>query len=115
MGVVVASGTAVSVAANTTSSDQVSGTYQFAPFDGVLLVTARGSATGMSVQLFSDGQTLANSLSIPYTGTAGAISVNDHTFASFPIAAGSRTEFKLVNTTGGSLTTDYILTLEPIE
>lgn len=114
MGVVVASGTATSVAANTKSSDQVTGTYQFLPYDAELFVIARGSATGMNVQLFADGTALMNDLAIPFTGTAGAISQQDHSIASFPLPAGSRVEFYLRNTTGGTLTTDYMLLAEPI-
>lgn len=115
MGLVVASGTAVSVAANTKSADQVSGTYQFLPFDSEIFIIARGSATGMNVQLFADGQALANDLAIPYTGTAGAISTEDHEIASFPVSTGSRIEFYLRNTTGGALTTDYLILAEPEE
>jgi len=115
MGVVIAAGTAVSTAANAKSADQVSGTYQFLPFDATVAVIARGSATGMNVLLFADGQALMNDSAIPYTGTAGAISQMDHEIASFPLSAGSRVEFYLRNTTGGALTTDYMLVAEPLE
>lgn len=114
MGVVIASGTATSVAANTKSADQVAGTYQFLPFNAMVRVIARGSATGMNVQLFASGQALMNDQAIPYTGTAGAISQFDHEVASFPIAAGSRIEFYLRNTTGGALTTDYMVIADPL-
>jgi hypothetical protein len=115
MGVVIAAGTAVSTAANTKSADQITGTYQFLPFDAVIYVIARGSATGMNIQLVSDGTNLVSDMAIPFTGTAGAISMNDHQIASFPVPAGSRTEFFLRNTTGGALTTDYIIFAEPME
>lgn len=115
MGVVIASGTATSVAANSKSADQVSGTYQFLPFDAEVFIIARGSATGMNVQLFADGQALMNDQAIPYTGTAGAISINDHNIASFPLAQGSRVEFYLRNTTSGALTTDYLILAEPLQ
>lgn len=115
MGVVIAAGTAVSTAANTKSADQVTGTYQFLPFDAEISVIARGSATGMNIQLFADGSALMNDQAIPYTGTAGAISTADHFIASFPLSAGARVELYLRNTTGGSLTTDYIVNAEPLE
>ena len=115
MGVVIAAGTAVSVAANTKSADQISGTYQFLPFDAMIYVIARGSATGMNIQLVSEGTNLVSDMAIPYTGTAGAISTNDHQVASFPVSAGSRTEFYLRNTTAGALTTDYLIIAEPLE
>ncbi len=114
MGVIVASGTAVSVAANTKSSNQVSGTYEFLPWPAMIRVIARGSATGMLVQLVSDGQNLVSDMAIPYTGTAGAISTNDHVIAEFPVPQGSRTEFYLRNGTVGALTTDFIIDAEPI-
>ena len=112
MGVVVAAGTAVSTAANSRSVDQVTGTYQFAPFDGELTVAARGSATGMNLQLVVNGQALISDNATPYTGTAGAISLQDHEIASFPVPAGARIEFYLRNTTAGALTTDYIVFLD---
>lgn len=114
MGVVIATGTATSVAANTKSADQVSGTYQFLPFDAEVTVYARGSATGLNVQLFADGTALMNDLAIPYTGTAGALSQIDHEIASFPLSAGSRIEFYLRNTTAGSLTCDFLISAEPM-
>lgn len=114
MGVILASGTAVSTAANTKSANQVSGTYEFLPWPAVITLIARGSATGMLLQLVSDGQNLVSDMAVPFTGTAGALSVNDHTIAEFPVPAGSRTEFYLRNGTAGALTTDYIIYAEPI-
>lgn len=111
MAVVVAAGTAVSTAANTKSADQVSGTYQFVG-KGKLTLAAKGSATGMNVQLLVGGVPLVNDMPVPYTGTAGTISVNDNIIASQSIAGG-RIEFYLRNTTGGALTTDYLLLFEP--
>jgi len=113
-GLVVAAGTATSIVANTKSADQVNGTYQFLPFNALVRVIARGSATGMNVQLFANGQALANDIAIPYTGTAGAISIEDHQVAAFPVIAGARIEFYLRNTTGGTLTTDYMVLAEPL-
>lgn len=112
MAIVVASGTAVSTAANTKSSDQVSGTYQFIGKGKVTLV-ARGSATGMYLQLLVGGIALINDLPVPYTGTAGAISVNDHVVCS-QVMNGGRVELYLRNTTGGALTTDYMVLFEPM-
>jgi len=114
MGVLIGSGTATSVLANVTSSDQVTGTYQFLPFNATIILVARGSATGMNVSLLANGVNLINDKAIPFTGTAGALSSQDHIMASFPVAAGSRIEFYLRNTTGGTLTTDWTLTAEPL-
>lgn len=107
MSVVVGSATAVSTAANTTTANVVSGTYEFLSKGKVTLI-AKGSATGMYVTLLVGGITIINNQPIPYTGTAGTISVNDNVMASQMIAGG-RVEFYLRNATGGALTTDYIL------
>jgi len=111
MAIVVASGTATSTAANTKSADLVSGTYQFVQ-KGKITLVCRGSATGMNGQLLVGGVALVNDQAIPYTGTAGAVSVNDHVFVS-QMMNGGRVEFYLRNTTGGALTTDYIIFYEP--
>jgi len=108
--------TALSVSANTTSSEQVqTSTYQFVPFTGTARIAARGSATGLNIQLAAAGQTLCNNQAIPYTGTAGAISLIDHEIVSFPVEEGSRIELRFANTTAGTLTVDYILLLDAEE
>lgn len=112
MAVVVASGTAVSTAANTKSADQISGTYQFLG-KGKITLIAKGSATGMYCSLLVGGIALINDLPIPYTGTAGTISVNDNVVAA-QVMNGGRVEFYLRNTTGGALTTDYIIYFDPM-
>jgi hypothetical protein len=111
MAIVVASGTAVSTAANTKSGDQVSGTYQFIG-KGKITLVAKGSATGMNVSCLVGGIALVNDQAVPYTGTAGTISVNDNIMTS-QIMGGGRVELYLRNTTGGALTTDYLLLFEP--
>lgn len=111
MAIVIASGTAVSTAANTKSADQVTGTYQFIG-KGKITLVARGSATGMNVDLKVGGISMISDQAVPYTGTAGAISVNDHIMAS-QVMAGGRVELFLRNTTGGALTIDYLLLFEP--
>lgn len=113
MGLVLVGATALSVAANSTSSEQVqTSTYQFIPFPGTLRICARGSATGLNIQLAAAGQTLCNDQPIPFTGTAGAISQFDHEVANFPVEAGSRAELKFRNSTAGALTVDYLLVLD---
>lgn len=112
MAVVIASGTAVSTAANTKSSDQVSGTYQFIG-KGKVTVVAKGSATGMYITCIVGGVALVNDQAIPYTGTAGTVSINDNIMTS-QVTNGGRVEFYLRNTTGGALTTDYLVLFEPM-
>jgi len=111
MAIVIVSGTAVSTAANTKSADLVTGTYQFIGKGKVTLV-AKGSATGMNVTCMVGGIALVNDQAVPYTGTAGTISVNDNIMCS-QIVQGGRVEFYLRNTTGGALTTDYLILFEP--
>lgn len=116
MGLILVNATALSVSANAVSSEQVqTSTYQFVPFTGTAFLACRGSATGLNVQLAAGGQTLCNDQAIPYTGTAGAISLVDHQLVSFPVEEGSRIELKFRNTTAGALTVDYVLMLEAEE
>lgn len=112
MAVVIASGTAVSTAANTKSADQISGTYQFIG-KGKVTVVAKGSATGMNVTCLVGGIALVNDNAVPYTGTAGTISINDNIMTS-QVMNGGRVEFYLRNTTGGALTTDYLILFDPM-
>lgn len=114
MGIIIANATALSVSANSVSSEQVSSsTYQFVPFSGRCFLAARCSATGLNTQLAAAGTTLCNDQPIPFTGTAGAISLIDHQLVDFPVDEGDRIELKFRNTTGGALTVDYLLILEP--
>lgn len=112
MAVVITSGTALSTAANTKTSDLVSGTYQFIG-KGKVTVIAKGSATGMYITCLVGGVALVNDNPIPYTGTAGTISINDNIITS-QVMNGGRVEFYLRNTTGGALTTDYLVLFEPM-
>lgn len=111
MAIVIASGTTISTAANTKSADLITGQYQFVGKGKVTLV-ARGSATGMNFTLAVGGISLINDLPAPYFGATGALSINDHVVCS-QIMNGGRVEFFLRNTTGGALTTDYVILFEP--
>jgi hypothetical protein len=112
MAIVVASGSAVSTAANTKSADQVSGEYQYVG-RGKFTLVAKGSATGMNITCAVGGISLSNDKAIPYTGTAGTIDTTANVIAS-QVMNGGRVELFLRNTTGGALTTDYILYFEPM-
>jgi hypothetical protein len=107
MAIVIGAGTALSVAANSVSAEQSSGTYQFVG-KGKITLIAKGSATGMNATCLVGGIAIVNDQPIPYTGTAGTISVNDNVMAS-QIMNGGKVELKFRNTTGGALTVDYIL------
>lgn len=112
MAVVIASTTALSVAANAKSADQVSGTYQFVG-KGKITLVARGSATGLNVTCLVGGIALINDNPIPFTGTAGALSTNDHIIAS-QVMNGGRVELTFRNTTAGALTVDTLLLFDPM-
>lgn len=111
-GVLVASGTATSVSANTKSADQVSGQYQFLG-KGMYTLVAKSSATGLNVTLNVGGITLVNDLPIMYTGTAGTISLRDNEIIS-QVMNGGKIELTFRNTTGGTLTVDYQLNFQPM-
>lgn len=105
MAIVVSNGSAVPVAANTRSADQVTGSYQFVS-KGVITFVAKSSATGMYATLLVGGIALIQDQPIMYTGTAGTISINDNVLASQAMNGG-RVELFLRNSTGSTITTDY--------
>lgn len=112
MAIMVASGSAVSTAANTKGADQVSGRNQYVQKGRIQLI-AKSSATGMNVTLNVGGVALADDNIIPYTGTAGTLSVNDNVLID-QVVSGGRVELFLRNTTGGALTTDYLVYFTPM-
>jgi len=107
---------AVSVAANTKSADQLNGTdLQNAPFNGVLRVAAKCSATGLNHTLTAGGVILVNDQPIPFTGTAGTISTQDNTtIPGVFVPAGAKIQSTFRNTTGGALTIDAIYMFDQI-
>lgn len=115
MAVVVAAGNAVSTAANTLSADLITGTYQFIG-KGKLTLICKGSATGMYINTLSvNGVPLVAEQPIPFfTGGAGTLSVNDNVMCS-QVVAGGRVEFRIRNSTGGALTTDYLILFDPVK
>jgi len=112
MAIVVASGSAVSTAANTKSADQVSGQYQHVG-RGKFTLIALGSVTGMNITCAVGGINLVNDSAVPYTGTAGTIDTTAHVMTS-QVLNGGRVELFLRNTTTGAVTTDFILFYEPM-
>jgi len=112
MAIVVASGSAVSVAANTKSSDQVTGRNQFVGKGRIQLI-AKPSATGMLYTLNVGGVALMDDQSPVYTGTAGTLSVNDNVLID-QVVNGGRVELFLRNGTGGALTNDYVIYFTPM-
>lgn len=112
MAIVIGSAVTLSTAANTKTADLISGTYQFIG-KGKITLVARGSAAGMNCQLSVGGIALVSDSAIPYFGTTGALSINDHVVCS-QVMNGGRVELYLRNTSGGALTTDYTVLFEPM-
>lgn len=111
MAIVVVTGMAISTAANTKSADQVTGVNQFVPA-GYISLYARGSATGMQHTLAVNGVPLVDDQPIPFFGATGSLSKVDHEVLTQKITGG-RVQYFLRNTTGGALTTDYLITFTP--
>ena len=111
MAVVINTQTALSTAANTKTADLVSGQYEFVG-RGKFTLACLGSATGMNVELRIGGITVIADQPIPWTGTAGGLSISDNVMASQTLNGG-RVELFLRNTTVGALTVDLILLFDP--
>lgn len=107
MALVIGAGSAVSVAANTKTSNQISGDYEFIG-QGTVTLACKASATGLNVSYSVGGVSLVNDQPIPFTGTAGTLSINDNIMVNQRVGGG-RNELSFRNTTGGSLTVDYNL------
>jgi len=106
--VVISSGSATSIAGNTVSGDQVSGTYQFINTKGVIALYAKASATGLFCTMTIGGIPIINDQAIAFTGTAGTLSKTDHLLVAQAINGG-RAELKFRNSTGSAVTVDFIL------
>lgn len=112
MGVVVASNTSESVAANTKTSNEVTGQFENVG-KGKIMLAALASATGMNCTLSVGGITLINDMPIPFFGTTGTMSLSDNIVVSQALNSGGRVELYFRNTTSGALTVDYQLLFEP--
>lgn len=112
MAVVIASGTSVSVSANSKSADRVSGQYQHVG-KGKFTLIAFPSATGMNITASVGGINLVNDEPAPYFGTTGSMDASAHVVTS-QVLNGGRVELFFRNTTGGAITVDYVLLYEPM-
>lgn len=112
MAIVVGSNNSLSTAANTKTADLITGRNQYVG-KGRLQLFARGSATGMNITLNCGGVALMDDNAIPFFGAAGSLDVNAHGIVD-QVVAGGRVELFLRNTTGGALTTDYLVLFTPM-
>jgi len=114
MGFIVATGSALSVSANSTSAEQVSGTYEFTG-PGRYSLWAKASATGMNVTCIVGGTILANDSAIPFTGTAGTLDTSANPMLSQRLfGLNSKAELKFRNTTASAVTVDFLLMWDPL-
>jgi hypothetical protein len=110
MAVVVASGVALALTTGLKTADQVTGQYQYID-RGIIQFAARGSAaaaTGIRATLKVNGVALIDDQLVPFAGTAGALSSNDHMILDQAVAGG-RVELTFRNDSAGTLTVDYLL------
>lgn len=105
--VVVVAKMALSVAAGTTSADQVTGTFQFVP-KGIIKLYGLGSATGLTFTLLNNGQVIASQQAVPWFAATGGMSKLNNEILSQAVNPG-RMELYFNNPTGGALTIDFIL------
>lgn len=111
MAVIVGSATTTSVAANTKSSDLVTGQFEFVG-KGNIMLSALSSATGMNCTLKVGGVTIIDDQPVPFFGTTGTMKILDNAIVNQAVAGG-RIELFFRNTTGGALTVDYMVQFEP--
>ena len=115
MAINVSSGVALSLATGVKSSDQVTGRHQYVQ-KGRIQLFARGSAaaaTGIRATLNVSGIALMDDQLVPYAGTTGALSVNDHGIID-QIIAGGRIELFFRNDSAGTLTVDFLVLFTPM-
>jgi len=111
--VIAFSGTATSVAANSTSADLATGTYQFVP-KGIIRIYCKPSVTGLQLNFKSNGIPIADRASICWFGASGGITQKDNLFVEQLVNPG-RLELSFTNTTGGAITVDYIVTFDAVK
>lgn len=114
MGFIVSTGSALSVGANATSAEQVSGTYQFTG-PGKYSLWCKASATGLNVTCVIGGTILVNDGAIPFTGTAGTLDTSANPmFSQRLFGLNNKAELKFRNTTASAITVDHMLMWDPL-
>lgn len=112
MAICIASGIYTTVA-NTKSANLITGTYENLPKCKITLVT-KASATAPNVTLMVGGVPVVNDQKVPFTGTAGTISVADNVMVSQPVSGG-RAELYFREVAGGTPTVDYAVYIDPLK
>jgi hypothetical protein len=115
MAIVVASGVTTSLTTGLKTADLVTGRNQYVG-KGRIQLAARGSAaavTGIRCTLNVGGVALIDDQLVPFTGTTGALSMNDHMVID-QVVAGGRVELFFRNDSAGTLTVDYVCYFTPM-
>lgn len=108
---------AISVAANTTNPNALSGSaIQYMGKAGVLTIYGNASAAGMQVSLTTnDGQenkqVIPTGSNLGPASTAGKVKTNEDFLGQFAIPGGVQLMLALVNTTGGTLTANLLFVI----
>lgn len=113
MGFPIATAVTFSTAANAKSVNQIANRNQFLG-KGRLQIFALGSAIGMNLTVNVGGVSVVDDLPIVPFGTTGTLDINRHIIVD-QVVAGGVAELFLRNTTGGALTTDYIVLFTPMK
>lgn len=109
--VLVAAKTAFSVAANSDSDNQATGTFLNVG-KGIHRLIAKPSATGMKVTMLVGGLTVCRNAGISGFGTSGTLDRLANEIFNQEMPPG-QIELYFSNTTGGAVTVDYILEFFP--
>lgn len=108
--VLIASGTATSVAANSTSANLISNEAFRLTGAGIYTLICKPSATGMSSSFKHGGFPVCDAQSVPWFGTTGTMSMKDNVLFQVKLTGGvSANDLRFINTTAGALTVDYLL------
>lgn len=109
----IASGTALSVAANSTSANLVVNSAYLFTGKGRYTLVAKPSVTGMNVSFKHGGFPICDDQSISNFGATGSITPRDNTvFQENIVGNPAANDLRFRNTTAGAITVDYDLYID---
>ena len=108
--VLIASGSATSVAANSTSSNLITNEAYRLTGAGIYTLICKPSATGISASFKHGGFPVCDGQNVCWFGTAGTMSMKDNVLFQVKLTGGvAANDLRFINTTGAALTVDYLL------
>lgn len=111
--VIAASGQALSVAANSTSTNQITNPAFLMTGAGTYTLFAKATAVGMTSTFKHGGFPVADAAQLLNVGATGSLSLRDNLVFSTQIRGGMMAnELKFTNTTGGALTVDFAFMID---